>query len=131
MLLTIVSHLKVKGCFNGGILRVGTDLGITWGGYIPPDKAVEYSDLFTSNLLCSEGDLTCMQSKEMTDILAQTHLLDIREDALLNFGSPWMPVMDSDFTPDTFLLGNPKDFLNTNEFNFDVEIIIGNRIWGI
>jgi hypothetical protein len=90
------------------------------GGYnIPPDKAVEYSDLFTSNLLCSEGDLTCMQSKEKTDILAQTHLLDIPDDIVdFETASFWRPVMDPGFSSDSFLPGNPQDLLNSNNFKF-------------
>ena len=66
-----------------------------------------------------------MQSKEMTVILAQIHLLDIPDDALLDFGYPWKPVMDPDFSSDPFLPGNPQELLKSNEFNSDVEIIIG------
>jgi carboxylesterase type B len=84
---SVAYHLlspRSKRLFQRGIFQSGTALAITWGGYMPLDKAVKYSDLFTSNLLCSEGNLPCLQSKEMTDILAQTHLLDIPDDALLD-----------------------------------------------
>ena len=75
---------KSKELFQRGILQSGTALGITWGGYISADKAFEYSDLFTSGLVCPGGTFL---AKEMTDIFVETHLLDIPKDELLNFGS--------------------------------------------
>jgi len=118
---------RSKGLFQRGILQSGTPLGLTWGGYIPAAKAVEYSDMFLSNLLCTPGDLACIQSKSMVDIINNTYVLDIQGDALGNFGTAWMPVMDADFTEDSFLPGNPQDLLNSGEFNSDVEIIIGSN----
>ena len=118
---------RSKGLFQRGILQSGTPLGLTWGGYIPAAKAVEYSDMFLSNLVCTPGDLACIQSKSVVDIINNTYVLDIPGDALGNFGTAWMPVMDADFTEDSFLPGNPKDLLNSGKFNSDVEIIIGSN----
>ena len=105
-------------------MQSGTALGLTWGGYIPAEKALQYSSVFASNLNCEERDLECLQSKSVDDIINQSDVLDIPE-GLFTFAAAWMPVMDKDFTPDPFLIGNPMELIESNQFNADVEVVIG------
>ena len=51
--------------------------------------------------------------------------LDIQGDAINNGGTAWLPVLDKDFTSDPFLPGYPKDLMDANEFNTDVDVMIG------
>jgi len=127
---SIAYHLlspRSVGLFQRGVLQSGTALGLTWGGYIPADKALEYSTIFASNLGCEEGDLACLQDRTMSDIIMQTYMLDIPGDALDNFGTAWMPVMDAGFTEEFFLPGHPQDLLSSGQFNSEVDIIIGSN----
>jgi carboxylesterase type B len=116
-----------RGLFQRGILQSGTALGLAWGGYIPSHKALQYSQIFSANLHCPQGDLACLQSKESSEVIMQTFLLDIPGNALENFGTAWMPVMDAEFTEESFLPGNPQDLLTSGQFNSDAEIIIGSN----
>lgn len=63
----------------------------------------------------------------MTDIIMQTYILDIPGDALTNFGTAWMPVMDAEFTEEFFLPGDPQELLSSGQFNSEVDIIIGSN----
>jgi len=127
---SIAYHLlspRSVGLFQRGILQSGTALGLTWGGYIPADKAVQYAAIFAANLQCDEGDLACLQDRDVSDIIRQTRILDIPDDAVPDFGTAWMPVMDAGFTEDFFLPGDPQDLLSSGQFNADIEIMIGSN----
>ena len=100
------------------ILQSGTSLAPSWGP-ITPEHAIQYSDLLFEKLECDQDmdKLTCLQDKEMSDILALTDLI---EDA-----SIWMPIRDNDFTSEPFIPGNPEDLLSSGQFNTEVDVIIG------
>ena len=38
---------------------------------------------------------------------------------------PWTPVSDYEFTTNPYLSKNPKDYLESGQFNTDVEVIVG------
>ena len=90
----------------------------SWGP-ITPEHAIQYSDLLFEKLECDQDmdKLTCLQDKEMSNILALTDLI---EDA-----SIWMPIRDNDFTSEPFIPGNPEDLLSSGQFNTEVDVIIG------
>ena len=90
-----------------------------------PNQAISIGDKFMQSLGCDLTDTTCLSGKTMSDILANHFPLDIPGDALDNSGSPWLPVLDKDFTSDPFLPGYPKDLMDANEFNTDVDVMIG------
>ena len=58
---------------------------------------------------CSQDVLTCLQDKPMNDILVHTYDLGI--------GNCWMPVEDTEYTSEPFLVGDPEELLMTGQFN--------------
>ena len=98
--VSIFYHLlseKSRGLFQRAIMQSGTALGLTWGKYISPEKALQYSSVFASNLDCGEADLMCLQSKSVTDIIEQTDVLEVPDD-MYSLATAWMPVVDEGFT---------------------------------
>lgn len=128
--LSIAFHIlspKSKGLFQRAILQSGTALGYSWGGYVPADKALYYSNLFASNLGCEEGDLACLQSRDMSDIIMQSYMISNLTDYVLDYGTNWLPVMDAELTDEVFLPGSPQDLLASGQFNSEVDVIIGSN----
>merc|ERR1712013_387667 len=127
---SIAFHLlspRSKGLFQRAILQSGTALGYAWGGSITASKALQYSQLFAANLDCDEGDLVCLQSRDKNDIIMQSLMINNQYDAVLDYETAWLPVIDAEFTEDFFLPGNPIDLLESGEFNSEVDVIIGSN----
>jgi len=128
----IMSPLS-KGLFQRGILESGTAFAETWGPN-SPEQALIYSGLFVKELGCHQEDnvLTCIQGKEVTVlILAAYYVWMELPDAVTEFASDfmglpvWMPVIDSKFTNESFLPGNPEELMASGEFDTNIEIMIG------
>ena len=113
----LISPLS-EGLFHRAILQSGTALEPGWGP-ITPEHALQYSDLFTKALGCDQDNdvLSCLQDKEMSDILGSTNLKDLH--------SIWYAVPDNEFTSEPFLTGNVDFLMMSGQFNTDVEVIVG------
>jgi len=125
---SIAHHLlspKSKGLFQRAILHSGVALSPKGDYALSPDKAITIGTKFMNNLGCDLTDTTCLSGKTVKEILANPFPLDIPGDALDNSGSAWLPVMDKEFTSDPFLPGYPKDLMDADEFNTEVDVIIG------
>ena len=79
------------------------------------DQAVRVSEKFIADLDCEGPEvLACLQSKNDTEILLATHVLDVRY---------WMPLPDYGFKADPFLPDHPLNLLQT--VSQDIEVMIG------
>ena len=110
-----------KGLFQRAILQSAW----TGGWYLlnKPSEVLDFTTEFSNVLGCNkpskEEKLTCLQEKEVADVLKadisgiQLHL-------------PWRPVRDRDFTTNPYIKSkNFEHCLETGHFNKDVDIMIG------
>ena len=118
--LHLISPLS-QGLFHRAILQSGTAIGSSWGP-ITKQHALQYSDELSTALGCSknENTLSCLQNKDMTEIISLTELPNLIEGRLI-----WMAVSDIDFTSNPFLPGDAEDLMAKGHFNKEVDVIIG------
>ena len=102
------------------ILQSSAALEPSWGP-ITPEHALLYSNMLASSLGCTQVSnelrLSCMQNKEMLEILALTFLM--------GDGTVWMAVPDANFTSKPFLPKHPEDLMSSGMFNTNVDVMIG------
>jgi len=108
-----------QGTFQRAIMQSGTVLGVSWGSANTPEQAVSYGRELIQNLGCEVDTEVCMQNATVEAILQNTFLHGSDVDGL------WQAVDDSSFSSDPFLLGSPKDLLESGQFNTEVEVILG------
>ena len=112
----IVSPMS-RGLFQRAILESGVVLAPTWH-YIPAEEAAFYGTSLAKFFDCpSQTDyLTCLQSKNATDILQA----DVQGSS--SRITIWMPTIDSSFLPE-----KPLDVLEKGDFDHDLDVIIGSN----
>merc|ERR1711976_1085478 len=112
----IVSPMS-RGLFQRAILESGVVLAPTWH-YIPAEEAAFYGTSLAKFFDCpSQTDyLTCLQSKNATDIL-QANVQGSSSRITI-----WMPTIDSAFLPE-----KPLDVLEKGDFDHDLDVIIGSN----
>ena len=129
-----------QGIFQRAIMQSGTVLGVSlllpsflvqvsWGSANTPEQAVSYGRELIQNLGCEVDTEVCMQNATVEAILQSTFLHGSDVDGLWQVGQmlsafisrPHQAVDDSSFSSDPFLLGSPKDLLESGQFNTEVE----------
>ena len=110
-----------KGLFQRAILQSAWTGG--WYRLDEPsnvlDIATEFSSILGCNQSSKDNQLTCLQEKEVADILT-ANTSGIQSEM------PWRPVRDRDFTTSPYIKSKNFDHcLETGHFNKDVDIMIG------
>ena len=117
--LSVALHLvspMSQGLFQRAILQSGTGLSPNWEPNTP-EQALKQADQVSTAVGCDEEDdiLSCLQRRDVDEFVSMT----------LEWASPWQGVLDNGFTSDPFLPGSVKELLQSEQFNQDVEVIIG------
>ena len=117
--LSVALHLvspMSQGLFQRAILQSGTGLSPNWEPNTP-EQALKQADQVSTAVGCDEEDdiLACLQRRDVDEFVSMT----------LEWASPWQGVLDNGFTSDPFLPGSVKELLQSEQFNQDVEVIIG------
>ena len=82
-----------------------------------PEQALEQFRMASTALGCNETEniLSCFQDKDIADFISME----------LTGTGPWQGVPDKGFTSDPFLPGTVEELLESDEFNSNIEVIIG------
>jgi len=115
--LHILSPLS-DGLFKRAILQSGSALSEPLK-VLPPERALGYSNEMAKVVGChqEENVLSCMQGIEFSNFVISSWLF--------NGAFIWWPVLDTNFTVDSFLPGYPEQLMSSGEFNTNIDIIIG------
>ena len=117
--LSVALHLvspMSQGLFQRAILQSGTGLSPNWEPNTP-EQALKQADQVSKAVGCDEEEdiLSCLQSRDVDEFLSME----------LEWASPWHGVPDNDFTSNPFLPGKVEELLQSEQFNQDIQVIIG------
>ena len=86
------------------------------------DQAQRMAGRLSTGLGCPDLSQLCLQDKDTFQVLITA--LNVMVETQ-NFGSAWMPVVDSTYLETPFLPSDPEDMLMKGEFSPDIDVMIG------